>query len=126
MKRSKKVSLVLLGGLSVGAITACAPGSGSARESRISAESVYTNDYFVPGAGYYHAPFRAFYPQPYNFFDAPRRQYFYGGQWGGVPFRSVVNISAPTPEAAAAALRAQAAVQRGGFGSSSRSHGVWS
>lgn len=124
MKRSKKISLVLLGGLSVGAITACAPGS--APESRISAESVYPNDYFVPGVGYYHAPFRAFYVRPYNYFDAQRKQYFYGGQWGAMPFRSVINLSAPTPEAAAAAQAARANVQRSGFGSSSRSHGVWS
>ncbi|MBI3886103.1 MAG: hypothetical protein HY302_10285 [Opitutae bacterium] len=124
MKRSKKISLVLLGGLSVGALTACAPGPGA--EPRISPESVYTNDYYLPGAGYYHAPFRAFYAYPYNFFDPQRKAYFYGGQWGAAPYRSVINISAPTPEAAAAAEGLRGQVQRGGFGSTSGSHGVWS
>lgn len=124
MKRSKKVRLLLLGGLSVGAITACAPSPST--EPRISAESVYTNDYYLPGAGYYHAPFRAFYAQPYNYYDPQRKAYFYGGQWATAPYRSVINISAPTPEAAAAAEGLRASVQRGGFGSSSGRSGVWS
>ena len=129
VKRSKQIRLVLLGGLTVGAVTACAPDA--ERETRISPESVYTNDYFVRGAGYYHAPFRAFFAQPYNFYDAQRKQYFYGGQWGAAPHRSIVNLSAPTGPAAAAAKAARAAdaarnVQRSGFGSSSRHHGVYS
>lgn len=61
---------------------------------------VYVNDFHVPGAGYYHAPFQAFYSQPYNFYDPQKKMYFYGGEWGPEPHRSIVNISAPTPEAA--------------------------
>ena len=130
MKRSSRIRLVLLGGLSAGALIAAAP----AAETRISPESVYLNDYFVPGAGYYHAPFQAFYAHPYNYYDAQRKQYFYGGQWGPAPHRSIVNISAPTVQAAAtadAALATRAAnavhyVPRSGFGSTSRSFGVHS
>ena len=120
---------MLLGGLSVGALTACAPESNSPAEPRISSESVYTNDYFVQSVGYYHAPFHGFYPRPYNYFDPQRKQYFYGGQWGSEPYRSVMNISAPTPAAALAAesiLAAATTVQRGGFGSTSSGFHVWS
>lgn len=98
---------------------------------QISPERVYINDYFVPGAGYYHAPFQTFFPQPYNYYDAQRKQYYYGGQWGPAPHRSIVNISAPTAEAAVVAEAARAAVAarqvpRSGFGSTSRTHSVWS
>lgn len=92
-------------------------------------ESYYTNDYHIPGAGYYHAPFRAFYPQPYNHYDPVRRQYFYGGQWGAEPHRSIVNISAPTADAArtAQSMRSDApapVVRRSGFGGTSGSRFV--
>lgn len=128
IKRSRKIRLLLLGGLSVGALTACAPESNSPAEARISSESVYPNDYFVQGVGYYHAPFHAFYPRPYNYFDPQRKQFFYGGQWGAEPYRSVINISAPTPAVALAAESVLAAttVQRGGFGSTSGGFHVWS
>ncbi len=80
----------------------------------------------MPGAGYYHAPFHAFYVQPYNYYDPVRKLYFYGGQWGAAPYRSAVNISAPTPEAAQLAEAGRAAIERAGFGSTSRSYHVWS
>ena len=123
MKRSHKISLVLLGGLSAGALTACAPGR---REPPISAESYYPNDYYIAGAGYYHAPFHAFFPQHYNFYDPARQQYFYGGVWHPTPHESVINISTPTPQAASLAESAAAAIQRSGFGSTSRSNHIWS
>ncbi len=141
MKRSSKIRLVLLGGLSAGALATSAELTASARAPA----NVYGNDFLVPGAGYYHAPFQAFYKQPYNDYDAQRKLYFYGGQWGPEPHRSVVNISAPTPEAALvldairrneaqrtrdAALAAETlrrnslpytAIPRSGFGSTSHS-----
>lgn len=121
MKRSRSVQRILLGGLSIGALTTCAA---AATLPRVTPESYYTNDIYLPGAGYYHAPFRAFYPQPYNFYDAGRKMYFYGGQWGPAPHQSIVNISSPTPEAARAAQAVRTDVPRGGFGSSSRSHTI--
>jgi hypothetical protein len=119
VKRSQSVRLVLVGGLSAGAWTACAP---TTTVPRVTTDSVYVNDYHLPGAGYYHAPFQAFYPQPYNFYDPQRKQYFYGGQWGPAPHRSIVNISAPTAAAVLAAEAARTDVPRGGFGSTSRGH----
>ena len=121
MKQSRSVRRVLLGGLTAGALLAAA-------EPRVTPESYYTNDYFLPGAGYYHAPFRGFFPQPYNHYDATRQQYFFGGQWAAEPHRSIVNISAPTAQAAQLAEsqrtdgRRESNVRRSGFGGTSHSH----
>ena len=119
MKRSRIVRRVLLGGLSLGALAAA---RAFAAEPRVTTESHYTNDYFLPGVGYYHAPFRAFYAQPYNHYDAQRRMYYFGGQWAPQPHRSIINISTPTPEAARTAEASRTDVQRSGFGGTSRSH----
>lgn len=128
MKRSGQIRLVLLGGLSAGAFTGCAPAD---KPVRISPEAVYANDTHVPGAGYYHAPFQAFFPRPYNSYDPQLKRYYFGGQWGPAPHRSIVNVSSPTPAAAQLAQAARtdgvhAGVTRGGFGRSSRHHSVWS
>ena len=117
---------LLLGGLSAGALTACAAAAGA---GRVTTESYFTNDDHVPGAGYYHAPFRGFYTFPYNHYDVNKKLYFYGGQWAPTPYRSIVNISAPTPEAARAAESVRTDtrstyIPRAGFGSSSGSHSI--
>ncbi|HLP77069.1 MAG TPA: hypothetical protein VK327_09130 [Candidatus Paceibacterota bacterium] len=119
MKRSRSIRLVLIGTLSVGALTSCGP-RGSSPD--VTAQNVYTNNYFVPGAGYYHAPFRSWYPLPYNHYDPQNRLYFYGGQWSTSPHRSITNISPPTVEMAAAAQAQRTDIRRGGFGSSSGHH----
>jgi hypothetical protein len=119
---------VLLSGVSVGAFSACGvqvprPGGGV---TAISPETYYANDHFIPGAGYYHAPFRAFFPLAYNHYDPARKQYFFGGQWGAAAHRSIVNVSAPTPEAAAAAQAMRTDLARGGFGRTSNTHSLYS
>lgn len=127
MKRSRSVQRVLLGGLTAGALAGVPV---LAALPRVTQENYYTNEIHIPGAGYYHAPFGAFYPYPYNHFDAARREYFYGGIWGPAPHRSIVNISAPTEAAARAAELARTdrpvqtnnSIHRSGFGSSSGSH----
>jgi hypothetical protein len=111
-KRSKRIKLFLIGGISSGAIVSCSPGG----PAPISTENVYTNNYYLRGVGYYHAPFCAFYSMPYNYFDSKTGRYFYGGQWGYAPFNSITNISSPTPRAAAAATAMYSHVSRGGFG----------
>ena len=124
MKRSRSIKLVLIGGLTAGALTNC--GSQNAQTAPITADRVYTNNLYVAGVGYYHAPFRAWYSLPYNHFDPQMQRYFYGGQWGAAPFQSITNISAP-PSAVAQHTEAQRTdVPRGGFGSTSRSSHVWS
>lgn len=112
MKRSRKVRVFLIGGLSAGALAGCSPGG----KPPISADNVYTNDYYVPGVGYYHAPFRAWYPLPYNHFDPVKQQYFYGGEWGAAPLENITNISSPTPQAAGLAQSLRTDITRGGFG----------
>lgn len=123
MKRSRSIRLVLLGGLSAGALAGCNP---SSQPGPITEQNVYTNNQFVPGVGYYHAPFRAWYGLPYNHFDPQNQQYFYGGQWGRAPHESITNISPPTAAAAQQAQAQRTDVHRGGFGSTSRSHHIWS
>ncbi len=92
----------------------------------MSSQNVYTNDYYVPGVGYYHAPFRAWYSHPYNYRDPRTGRYFFGGQWGEAPFENITNISSPLPEIARQAQSQRSDIPRSGFGSSSRSHHVWS
>lgn len=101
-------------------------GKSGSRPVRITAESVYPNDYFVPGAGYYHAPFHAFFARPYNDYNPATGHYYYGGEWGAGPYESVINVSSPTSWAAATAESMRSDVSRGGFGQSSHGYGVWS
>lgn len=112
MKRSQQIRLLLLGGISAGTLTGC-----DSRPS-ISIANVYTNDFFVPGAGYYHAPFRGWYAKPYNYYDSPNKLYFYGGQWAKAPFESITNVSSPTAEAVTLAEAVRTDISRGGFGGS--------
>ena len=117
MKRSRRVKLVLLGGLSAGALAGCGPNAGG--PPAVSTDAVYTNNFRIPGAGYYHAPFRAWYPQPYNYFDPQTQRYYYGGQWALEPCQSITNISAPTAEAVSHVVAVRTDIQRGCFCSSS-------
>jgi hypothetical protein len=122
IKRTKRIRLFLLSGLSAGALASCAPET----RAPLSATNVYTNNYYVPGAGYYHAPFCAWFPLPYNHFDPAKRQYFYGGQWGLLPCQSITNISSPSAQAAAKAEAMRTDVARGGFGSTGHSYFIYS
>ena len=114
--------MVLIGGLSAGALTGCGPGGQS---PPISEQTVFTNNYYLPGVGYYHAPFRAFYALPYNFREPSNQQYFFGDQWAATPHQSITNISAPTPVVAQQAEAQRADIPRRGFGSTSHHHSVW-
>ena len=128
VKRSKSVKLVLMGGLSAGALTGC--DNSPSQSGAFRPGSVYTNNYHVTGLGYYHAPFRAWYRLPYNHFDPQRNAYFYGGVWASTPQMTITNLSAPTAEAlrlAQATTRGGGGwVSRGGFGGTSRSYSTYS
>jgi hypothetical protein len=114
---------VLIGGFSAGALTACGPGGGG--PPPVTSASVYTNNHHLPGVGYYHAPYRAWYPFPYNQYDPRTERYYHGGQWAAAPHQSVTNLSAPPPEVAARAESTRTDVYRGGFGSTGRRHSVY-
>ena len=124
VKRSRKIRLVLIGGISAAAMTGCGPGG--SQPPPLSADSVYTNNFFVPGVGYYHAPFRAWYRLPYNHFDAQTHRYFYGGQWWENACENITNISPPTAQVAQQAEAQRSDIARGGFGSTSRSSWIHS
>ena len=120
MKRSRQIRLVLIGSLTAGTITGCRkPDANRSANGSPSTSSVYTNNHTVAGVGYYHAPFRAWFPEPYNRFDPARRLYYQGGQWLPSPHSSITNISSPTPEAVQAAAATQTSPRRGGFGGTS-------
>ena len=89
-------------------------------------DNAFTNDHYLAYAGFYHAPYRAWFPLRYNHYDAQQQMYFLGGQWTQQPHQSITNISAPSPEALAAAQAAQprppvntssTTTSHGGFGS---------
>lgn len=124
MKKSRSIRLVLIGGLSASALTSCGP-SGSP-PGAAGTGNVYTNDHHIPGVGYYHAPFRAWYNLRYNQFDPQTRRYFQGGQWAAEPHTSITNLSSPTPEAERQAQAQRTDVRRSGFGSTGRHHSVYS
>jgi hypothetical protein len=119
VKRSRSIRLVLVGGLSVTALGGCGPSS-----PPVNTTGVFTNNHYVPGVGYYHAPFRAWYSLPYNHYDARNSRYYWGGQWGASPYQSEINISSPTANAVRQAATQRTDIRRSGFGSSSRSHFV--
>ena len=123
MKRSRSIKLVLIGGLGAGALSGCGPGN---QPQSVTTSAVYTNNFYLPGVGYYHAPFRNFYSLPYNHFAPGSGQYFFGGQWGTSPHQSITNISSPTPAVAVAAEAKRTDISRGGFGSTSHHFSTWS
>jgi hypothetical protein len=116
VKRSKNIRLFLLGGISGMALSGCD------QKPALNTANYYTNNFYVPGAGYYHAPYRSWYPLPYNYFDAQKQQYYYGGQWALRPDSSITNISAPLLASVNSAENSRTDVSRGGFGSSAGWH----
>jgi hypothetical protein len=124
MKRSRHIRLVLIGGISAAAATGCGPGG--SQPPPLSADNVYTNNFYVPGVGYYHAPFRAWYPLPYNHFDPQSQRYFYGGQWSETACQNITNISSPTTQVTQQAETQRTDIVRGGFGSTSGSYWIHS
>lgn len=115
MKRSQRVALVLLGTAGVvGVVTAIDAWRKADTDISqpdtppvpVSPDRVYSNDDYVAGVGYYHAPYHAWFPHPFNYYDAGRG-YFAGGLWQPAPWPIPVTQSMPTTAAVAAALAAQ-------------------
>lgn len=117
-KRSKRVRLILLSGLSAGTMTGCSPNG----PPPVTTDNVYTNNYYLSGVGYYHAPFCDWYRNRYNQYDPATRSYYYAGLWHLTAFESITNISSPTFQAASHAEAARTDIVRGGFGGTSGGH----
>ncbi len=131
MKRSRRILLVLSGTLAGGALTGCDPSPSDPADptEEINTQNTYTNNHYVHGAGYYHAPYRAWYPLPYNHYEAGRG-YYAGNRWSPAPDSGPVTASQPTPnavniargrssgsESGRAASSSSSSISRSGFGS---------
>lgn len=57
----------------------------------------YQTDEYVSGLGYFHAPYRAFYPYRFNYYD-PNRGYFHGGLWTPQPMQTLISSAMPADE----------------------------
>ena len=113
---------MLISSLAVGGLNGCGPGSSATRVA-----PAYTNNFYQPERGYYHAPFRAWYPLPYNHQDPQTRQFYQGGMWAATPHVSITNISPVTAEisgASSAGTAGGSRILRSGFGSSSHSSSI--
>ncbi|HWB03430.1 MAG TPA: hypothetical protein VG796_10425 [Verrucomicrobiales bacterium] len=141
-KRSGCVNLVLIGTV----VSICGFGLYSCMrdDDEVSDEEVtevqsgrsYQNNHYVPGVGYYHAPFNAWFARPFNHYE-PGMGYFAGGKWNGSPDNSGITSSYPDLSTVSrvnsqwrsenpgvvASRKAAIATSRGGFGSSFRSGG---
>ncbi|HTH49469.1 MAG TPA: hypothetical protein VMB21_18280 [Candidatus Limnocylindria bacterium] len=137
MKRSQQVRLVLTGVVASALwMTGCQQEedetavTGTNAPLVLSTNEVYANDDYVPGAGYYHAPYGGWYSRPFNTY-LPGRGYYHGGDWWPAPYSGPVTASAPRPEAVVSAnLKAQPLQtgtsgirSSGGSSSDSGSHG---
>jgi uncharacterized protein YgiB involved in biofilm formation len=117
VKRSTAVALVLSGAL----VGGCGRREEPAPEAALRSPQVVTNDTYVEGRGYYHAPFHAWYPFPYNFYS-PGLGYYRGGAYHAQP-----DLTNPKPTTPAKVLNTapRENVARGGFTRSSGSRSGW-
>jgi len=113
MRKSTAVTLILSGSLLAGcdrqnALSSAGNPGGNAGLS-------VTNNTYDPARGYYHAPYRAWYPHPHNYYD-PASGYYYNGHWSSVPDTSKTTPSTPAM-AASGRSSGSSFLSRFGFGS---------
>jgi hypothetical protein len=118
MKRSTCITLVLSGTLSSSLLNGCDAGSPS-----LEAEDgpVLTNNTYQTGRGYWHAPYHAWYPHPYNDYQ-PGLGYYHGGSYSPSPELSSIQASRPISGVGSASASRFSTVSRGGFGQSAMAH----
>lgn len=126
-RRSQRVALVLLGSAGVLGVALAIDGWREARQSSettapdeprpdpVSPDRTYAHGSFLPGLGYYHAPFGAWFPFPWNFHQ-PGRGYFSGGEWRPAPDERPTTASRPSAAGLAAASALQARREAGNPG----------
>jgi hypothetical protein len=100
----------------------------AARQALADSNRDVENNSYLAGVGYYHAPFFAWYPHPFNFHDAIKG-YYYGGGWHRDPFFNPSPRSHPSAAGIAAALAQLPTMPPGGssswFGGGSGGHYGW-
>ena len=77
VKRSKAIVLVLSGAL--GASLVGCNNRHPADRVTLSSSKTYTNNHYVRGAGYYHAPYGSWHPHPYNTYQLLHKYLHKGG-----------------------------------------------
>ena len=121
MKKSSLVTLVL----STALVSGCDDQSQYADGSDGATASI-TNNTYVPGRGYYHAPYHSWFEYPYNYYR-PGFGYYHGGTYTPRPYASDILVSRPAISHLGGAHfgpgEARGGIARGGFGSIG--HGGW-
>src|ERR1700733_507315 len=108
MKKSMMVTLVISGALLAG----CDDNQNAWGDNQ---DQVVTNNTYVPGQGYWHAPYSGWYPYPYNSYH-PGRGYYHGGFYSAAP-----HVSSVTSSHLSGSSSHSSSVSRGGFGGSAHS-----
>jgi hypothetical protein len=122
MKKSGFVTLVL----STALVSGCDEPSQSGNPG-YTADTNITNNAYVSGRGYYHAPYYGWYEYPYNYYR-PGFGYYHGGIYTPRPFDSDIVASHPSVRtgygvggggggARMGSAASSSTVSRGGFGS---------
>ena len=116
MKKSNFVTLVLSGAL----VSGCDNRKG---DTGYAAGTTVTNNTYVSGRGYYHAPCHGWFEYPYNYYR-PGFGYYHGGVYTPRPFVSDIVASSPSVRSTSGGIgreggagRSSSGVTRGGFGS---------
>jgi hypothetical protein len=103
MKRSQHVRLALSGVVASALWTTGCQQEDSAAVAAstppvVSTNQMYTNNEYVSGVGYYHAPYGGWYARPFNTYLSGRG-YYHGGNWWPTPYTGPVLVSTPRPDA---------------------------
>jgi len=111
MKRSTAITLVLSGALTTGCGRQPTSANGDWSYGA-GGDQPITNNTYVPGYGYWHAPYRSWYPYPYNFYR-PGWGYYHGGSFSSDP--EIIHVFSSRP---GFSHEVGMHVSRGGFGRS--------
>ena len=111
------VTLVVSGALMTGCDAQRYNGGG---QDWSSGDQPITNNTYVAGQGYWHAPYHSWFPYPYNYYR-PGVGYYHGGIFSDAPESSPIVQSFPARGGLFGGEHA--GVSRGGFGGSARGWG---
>ena len=132
MKKSTAVTLIISGALAAGCNDRNWGYNSGYYGGGYGTNQVITNNTYVQGYGYWHAPYHDWFPYPYNYYR-PGYGYFHGGFYSEEPQRSLVTSSSPLASSfggssfdgshSYGSAGEHAGVSRGGFGGSAHGFG---